>query len=137
MDKVKGVNVVVGIPSFGMVSTYFMQARLSQQFPLVSSAVDKIVLNKPIADARNEIVEYALQQGAHYIYWLDDDVIAPPDSFLKMYYQNRDIINGVYWAKSNPPMPLLFRGHLEGPYWRFYRDRCRRKWLNSSKDRRL
>jgi len=117
MDKVKGVNVVVGIPSFGMVSTYFMQARLSQQFPLVSSAVDKIVLNKPIADARNEIVEYALQQGAHYIYWLDDDVIAPPDSFLKMYYQNRDIINGVYWAKSNPPMPLLFRGHLEGPYW--------------------
>lgn len=117
MDKVKGVNVVVGIPSFGMVSTYFMQARLSQQFPLVSSAVDKIVLNKPIADARNEIVEYALQQGANYIYWLDDDVIAPPDAFLKMYYQNRDIINGVYWAKSNPPMPLLFRGHLEGPYW--------------------
>lgn len=120
MGKVFGVNVVVGIPSFGMVSTYFLQARLGQQFPLVSSAIDKIVLNKPIADARNEIVQYALDQGANYIFWLDDDVIPPPDAFLKMYNHNKDIINGVYWSKSNPPMPLLFRGHLEGPYWNWH-----------------
>jgi len=117
MAAIHGINVVVGIPSFGMVSTYFLQARISQQFPLVSSAIDKIVLNKPIADARNEIVEFALSQGAAYIYWLDDDVLAPPDAFLKMYTQHKDIINGVYWSKSNPPMPLLFRGHLEGSYW--------------------
>jgi len=110
------VNVVIGIPSFGMVSTYFMQSRASQQFPLVSSAIDKIVLNRPIADARNEIVEFALQQNANYIYWLDDDVLAPPDAFLKLFMQQKDIINGVYWSKSNPPMPLLFRGHLQGPY---------------------
>jgi hypothetical protein len=116
MGKNFGVNVVVGIPSFGMVSTYFLQARLSQQFPLVSSAVDRIVLNKPIAEARNEIVQYALDQGANYIFWLDDDVIPPPDAFLKMYMSGKDIINGVYWSKSNPPMPLLFRNHLEGPY---------------------
>ena len=117
MGKTFGVNVVVGIPSFGMVSTYFLQSRLSQQFPLVSSAIDKIVLNKPIADARNEIVEFALSQGANYIYWLDDDVIAPPDSFLRLYSHRKDIVNGVYWSKSNPPMPLVFRNHLEGPYW--------------------
>lgn len=121
MGRTFGVNVVVGIPSFGMVSTYFLQARQSQQFPLVSSAVDKVVLNKPIADARNEIVEYALNQGANYIYWLDDDVIPPPDAFLKMYMSGKDIVNGVYWSKSNPPMPLVFRNHLEGPYldWHF------------------
>jgi SAM-dependent methyltransferase len=117
MGKVFGVNVVVGIPTFGMVSHYFLQARASQQFPLVSSSIDKFVLNKPIADARNEIVEYALSQGANYIFWLDDDVIAPPDAFLKLYNHQKDIVNGVYWSKSNPPMPLLFRNHLEGPYW--------------------
>jgi len=111
------VNVVIGIPSFGMVSTYFMLSRASQQFPLVSSAIDKIVLNKPIADARNEIVQFALDQGANYIYWLDDDVLAPPDAFLKLFNHQKDIINGVYWSKSNPPMPLLFRGHLKGPYY--------------------
>lgn len=117
MGRVYGMNVVVGIPSFGMVSTYFMQARNSQQFPLVSSSIDKVVLNKPIAEARNEIVEFALSQNANYIYWLDDDVIAPPDSFLKLANHGKDIINGVYWSKSNPPMPLLFRNHLEGPYY--------------------
>jgi SAM-dependent methyltransferase len=117
MGKVAGINVVVGIPSFGMVSTYFLQSRIAQQFPLVSSAIDKIVLNKPIADARNEIVEYALSQGANYIYWLDDDVVAPPDTFLRLFNHHKDIINGVYWSKSNPPMPLLFRGHLNGPYY--------------------
>lgn len=115
-----GINVVVGIPSFGMVSTYFMQARNGQQFPLVSSSVDCIVLNKPIAEARNEIVEFALSQDANYIYWLDDDVIAPPDAFLKLQRHNKDIINGVYWSKSNPPMPLLFRGHLDGPYMNWH-----------------
>lgn len=117
MGKTFGVNVVIGIPSFGMVSTYFLQSRVSQQFPLVSSAIDKVVLNKPIAEARNEIVEYALEQGANYIYWLDDDVIAPPDAFLRLFNHKKDIINGVYWSKSNPPMPLLFRNHLEGPYY--------------------
>lgn len=120
MGKVFGVNIVVGIPSFGMVSTYFLQSRASQQFPLVSSAIDKIVLNKPIAEARNEIVEFALMQNANYIYWLDDDVIAPPDAFLRLYKQQKDIINGVYWAKCNPPMPLLFREHLHGPYWNWH-----------------
>lgn len=120
MGKVFGVNVVVGIPSFGMVSTFFAQSVAGQQFPLVSSKIDKYVLNKPIADARNEIVEFALEQGANYIYWLDDDVIAPADAFLKLYNQQKDIINGVYWSKSNPPMPLLFRNHLEGPYWNWH-----------------
>lgn len=120
MSKVFGVNVVVGIPSFGMVSSFFLQARMSQQFPLVSSAIDKFVLNKPIAEARNEIVEFALEQGANYIFWLDDDVIAPADSFLKLYNHQKDIINGIYWSKSNPPMPLLFRNHLEGPYWNWH-----------------
>lgn len=117
MGKVVGVNVVVGIPSFGMLSTYFLQSRMSQQFPLVSSAIDHIVLNKPIAEARNEIVQFALDQNAQYIFWLDDDVIAPGDAFLKMFNHQKDIVNGVYWSKSNPPMPLLFRNHLEGPYW--------------------
>ena len=117
MGKVRGVNVVIGIPSFGMVSTYFAQARSSMGFPLVSSSIDKYVLNKPIAEARNEIVEFALSQGAQYIFWLDDDVIAPPDAFLKLFTHNKDIINGVYWSKSNPPMPLLFRDHLRGPYY--------------------
>lgn len=111
-----GINVVIGIPSFGEVSTYFMQSVKGQQFPLVSSSMDCIVLNKPIADARNEIVQFALDNDANYIYWLDDDVIAPGDSFLKLWKHQKDIINGVYWSKSNPPMPLLFRGHLEAPY---------------------
>ncbi len=121
MDKkVFGVNVVIGIPSFGMVSTFFYQAMKGQQFPLVSSAIDKVVLNKPIADARNEIVQYALDQGANYIFWVDDDVIPPGDAFLKMYNHQKDIVNGVYWSKSNPPMPLMFRNHLEGPYWNWH-----------------
>lgn len=120
MGKTFGVNVVVGVPSFGMVSTYFAQTMAGQMYPLVSSKIDKYVLGKPIADARNEIVQFALDQGANYIFWLDDDVIAPADSFLKLYRHQKDIVNGVYWSKSNPPMPLLFRNHLEGPYWNWH-----------------
>ncbi len=111
-----GISILIGIPTFGMVSHYFAQARQSQQFPLVSSSMDYYVVGKPIAEARNEIVEYALNADVDYIYWLDDDVIPPAESFLKLWKHQKDIINGVYWSKSNPPMPLLFRGHLEMPY---------------------
>lgn len=111
-----GVAIIVGIPTFGMVSHYFAQARGSQQFPLVSSSMDYYVKGKKIAEARNEIVQYAINMDADYIYWLDDDVIAPADAFLKLWNHQKDIINGVYWSKSNPPMPLIFRGHLGMPY---------------------
>jgi len=111
-----GISILVGVPTFGMVSHFFAQARGSQQFPLVSSSADYYVKGKPIAEARNEIVQYALDNNVTYIYWLDDDVIAPPDAFLKLWRHQKDIINGVYWSKSNPPMPLLFRGHLSMPY---------------------
>jgi len=116
MGRIYGANVIVGIPSFGMVSTHFAQSLSMMQFPLVSSTAQKYVLDKPIAEARNEIVEWALGQNANYILWLDDDVVAPPDAFLKLYRHQKDIINGVYWSKSNPPMPLLFRDHLKGSY---------------------
>lgn len=111
-----GISVVIGVPTFGMVSYYFAQAIKGQQFPLVSSSLDCYVKGKPIAEARNEIVQFALDNNATYIFWLDDDVIPPPDSFLKLWRHQKDIINGVYWSKSNPPMPLLFRGHLNMPY---------------------
>lgn len=112
-----GVSIVVGIPTLGKgVSHFFAQARQGQMFPLVSSSMDYYCVGKPIAEARNEIVQYAIDNDAMYIYWLDDDVIPPQDAFLKLWKHQKDIINGVYWSKSNPPMPLLFRGHLGMPY---------------------
>lgn len=119
-----GIAILVGIPTLGNgVSHFFAQARQSQQFPLVSSSMDYYCVGKPIAEARNEIVDYAIAADVDYIYWLDDDVIAPADSFLKMWKHSttgKDIINGVYWSKSNPPMPLLFRGHLSMPYMNWH-----------------
>jgi len=72
--------------------------------------------------AKERLAELALANHVHWMFFLDDDVICPPDTLLKMIKLWRSdpkykVISGVYWSKSDPPHPLIFRGNLEGSYW--------------------
>ena len=122
MAKIAGV---IGIPSFGMVSTHFMLSRAQMQAPLAISWSDYIVLDQTMIDKgkpvdvgskKQEIAEYAVENGADWVLYLDDDVIFPPNTLLQLLSRNKDIVGGVYWSKSEPPVPLMFRGHMRGSY---------------------
>ena len=118
---------VIGIPTLGMVSSHFLMARARLQSTLGISWVDYVVTDEAMAEKgypppytvaskQNEIVKFALEQGADWIFFWEDDVIAPPNALLQLLSRNKDIVTGVYWSKSNPPVPLLFRGHMRGPF---------------------
>lgn len=123
MAKLGGV---IGIPSLtGMVSTHFLAARAMLQGDLGLSWVDKIVLDdemrqlgKPVdvGSKKQYIAEYAVEQGADWVLFIDDDVIFPPHTLIQLLHRNKDIVGGVYWSKSEPPRPLIFRGHMQGTY---------------------
>lgn len=117
---------VIGFPTRGMVSTYFMMARAHLSGTLGISWSDFIVTDEvarqagidstSVAAKKQLIAEHAISQGAEWILFLDDDVLFPPDTLLKLLQSGKDIIGGVYWSKSDPCVPLMFRDHMKGPY---------------------
>lgn len=132
------LQCVVGIPSFGVVSTEFMQDMMNLASPINFTNHIMVVKGKPVAEARNEIAEYALQVGAKYVFFRDDDVLAPFNclpqlaalaetaSFERNYVEDGeqkstqvqcDIVAGMYWSKQEPPFPLIFRDPGGGSFW--------------------
>ncbi len=116
---------VIGIPTLGMISSHFLAARAQLQSDLGISWCDKFVtdeemrgLGRPIdvASKKQYIAEFAVEQGAQWVLYIDDDVIFPPSVLLQLMHRNKDIVGGVYWSKSEPPMPLIFKGHMQGSF---------------------
>lgn len=116
---------VVGVPTFGRVSIEW-----ALNFHMIGSGLAVYVAystpkNKRVDIAKNEICQQAVDQGADWVFLLDDDVIPPTNVLMKM-IKNAfgppylDVINGVYFSKSEPPLPLMFRGDMKGSVWNWH-----------------
>lgn len=56
--------------------------------------------NKPAVDiSRNIIASTALKEGADWCFFLDDDVVAPPDTIVRLKQHNLPIVSGLYWRR--------------------------------------
>jgi len=60
-----------------------------------------------VGDARNHIVEMALADNVEYLFFLDYDVVPPPNAFIKLLSLKVPIAAGVYHLKAVPPQPLI------------------------------
>ena len=86
---------MVGIPTMGLVDAEFMLSIANMQLPLNWRGGNFILRGKPVDAARNELVEIALRQGFEWLFFRDDDVIAPPDALNKLYSLHTPIAAGV------------------------------------------
>lgn len=80
------------------------------------------IRNYRVDIAKERLAEMAIANHCDWVFFLDDDVVCPPDTLLKMTRLWRSdpkykVISGVYWSKSSPPVPLVFKGNLEGSFW--------------------
>lgn len=112
---------LVGIPTFGDVTIEWAINKAHLGVGLAVYVVDMFVKEKRVDVAKNELCQAALDNNCDWIFLLDDDVLPPPNTIMKMInlWRNREdcqIINGVYWSKSEPPLPLIFRDHMRGSY---------------------
>jgi len=83
------------------------------------------VKNREVGQAKEKLVEQALAHNVQWLFFVDDDVLIPPDALMKMIQRWKQddkyqIQNGVYWSKSEPPQPLIFKGSFEGSYWNWH-----------------
>lgn len=76
-----------------------------------------------VADAQNIIVRETLDKDFEWLLLLEDDVIPPADLLLKLngYMQRGDtpVVSGLYWTKSVPSEPLIYRGRGSGAFLDF------------------
>jgi len=63
--------------------------------------------------ARNSLTDMAVQFGADYILFLDDDVIVPRDIVSMLLEDNKDVVGGLCFRSGTPIEPLAFKYYDE------------------------
>lgn len=114
-------RLLVATPTLGTVRIEWVTARYGQITPTNWSMVQMlqymnqyVALRYQIADAQNLIVKEAIEKDFEWLLLVEDDTCLPPDAFIRFNKHIRDnkvpIVSGLYYTKSEPSEPLLFRG---------------------------
>lgn len=58
--------------------------------------------------ARERIAELAVEDGFDYLFFIDDDMIAPPDLFERLYKHQKDIVGALAFTRYGPHKPVIY-----------------------------
>lgn len=111
--------VLVGVPTLQPrpIDWEWADRFQAMAYPLGARVAIKRVHDQHVADARNMIVQTALDMDAQYVFFLSDDVSTVPNAFALLHRHRAPMVTGVYWTKGHPSKPYLWNGLLtEGPY---------------------
>lgn len=125
-------RIMIGIPMTGLVRSEWMFARYGQVIPCNWSQLDAIQwldaqspIDFMVADARNIVVQQFMDLEYDWLMFIDHDVILPPDTVIRMNERMRKgdvpVWSGIYFTKSRPSEPLIYRGRGTSfyPDWKF------------------
>lgn len=131
-DSPIGYNnrILCGTPTRGVVRIEWHNAIQGLVVPTNWSMVSMsqpmstfIPVRFQVADAQNMIVQEMLKGDFEWLLLLEDDVIPPLDLLIKLngYMQRADtpVVSGLYYTKSEPSEPLIYRGRGDGAYMDF------------------
>lgn len=120
-------RVLVATPTRGTVRIEWVQSRYGQTIPtnwgmvqILQFLNSYIPLRYQVDDAQNLIAKEAIEKEFEWLFLWEDDVVAPPDLFLRINKYMRDkqvpIVSGLYYTKSIPPEPMIYRGRGSSYY---------------------
>ena len=127
-DKIRThrADCLMAIPSGNnMVSTIAM-CNWARSYKTIVSPLGSLVMEMwsfdpvDIGRKRQILAEKAVESGAKNLFFLSDDVIVPPNVLIKMLERRRQgarVVTGVYWTKTNPSYPYIFKDYLSSPFW--------------------
>lgn len=115
-------KTLVSVATEGWIRFEWANARYSQIIPVNWECsgfdISFTACGYSIDDAYNVITAKALEMDVDWLIIIEDDVLLPPDCFVKFAeYINEDkeaVVSGLYYTKGNPSEPLLFRGRGNG-----------------------
>jgi len=117
-------KLLVSVATEGWVRYEWAHARYGQVTPVNWEAqgfdVAYTAMGYSIDDAYNLITKKVLELGVDWLIIIEDDVIVPNDLFIRfsryMDAGEFPVVSGLYYTKSEPSQPLVFRGRGNGPF---------------------
>lgn len=103
------MRLFIAIPCMDMVHTGFMQSLLGLD-TCCMDVVYGISTNTLVYDARNHLIQAAVDARADLILWLDSDMIVPPDAVRKLtadIQTGEDFVSGLYFTRKVPTKPMI------------------------------
>lgn len=114
MDK----KILVGLSTGEHVrNANFIPSFMSLQRPENSLTIT--VHGQSPASARNAIIKQGLENDCTHIFFMDDDMIFPPDTLTKLLVHDKYIISALYLLRSFPHRPAFFDKAYENGKCRF------------------
>lgn len=118
-------KLLIATPSTGLFRAEWVYARYGQIIPTNWSALtvtqfmsSLIPMEYQVADAYNLIVKSAIESKVEWLLTIESDNVLPLDAFIKINDYIREgkvpVVSGVYFTKSVPPEPLIYRGEGNG-----------------------
>lgn len=137
-DSSPGLNVnegnfknrlLISTPMTGLVRSEWVAARYNQTIPTNWSQVEftqlmhsHIPLRYQVADAENISAKMAVEKGFEWLLFIEHDNLLQPGTFVRlneyMIEKKVPVVAGLYFTKSDPPEPLVYRDFG----WGHYRD---------------
>jgi len=85
MPRKKGFcKVMIGIPAIQDPTWQFVLSSNALAYPPNWTKTTQIAWGREVGDSRCHIVEKAIEAKAEYLLFLDDDVMVPPNLFVKL-----------------------------------------------------
>lgn len=120
-------RILIGTPMTGLVRAEWMMARMGQVIPCNWSLVDHVQwmstfapMQYLVADAQNIICKTAVEKDFEWLLLIEQDNILPPDAFIRVNDYMLDgkipVVSGLYFTKSVPPEPMVYRGRGNSYY---------------------
>ena len=60
------------------------------------------------AEARNAIIQQALDHNCSHVFLVDDDIALKPDTLKRLWKHDKDIVSGLYLKRTYPHGPIIF-----------------------------
>lgn len=117
-NSFSNLNTVISIPTRGMIHIRVVLAWKALMMPL-NSHIQTIAIEKmEVGEARNKSAQHVLDnKGIEYLLFLDDDVIPPEDTLLRLMRvlidEGYDMVSGTYHQKNPFRAPLGYR-YIDG-----------------------
>lgn len=124
-------RIMIGVATLGVIRVEWDVHRRGQVIPInwqcgevtANHLPDTFGMGYHTADAQNLCLERAYLDKYEWLLLWEDDVLAPFDSMLRlavhMEKMRAPIISGLYFSKSEPTWPLIFRGRGNGAFLDF------------------
>lgn len=106
-DLAKRVNILVAVPLRNNYMHYKLAATLLTMHK-VPSIMYMNTVRYIIHEARNRLVEFALENDCTHVLFIDDDMIIPNDAMIKLLEHDVDIVCGLAFRRLAPYDPCIF-----------------------------